>query len=127
MSDANKLVLHDKDIESNLWVAAGIALAVLTLFVSFITCYGLFFERQVYINRKILYKYLKKNGVPKPTFCGEYKIFEIGQYEITLYDGGYDKKWYVYSKICGLVICSFHSGIIDSIRYRKVMKILSEA
>ena len=86
--------------------------------------YGVFFERDEYIKRKALLKWIKVNGLPKiknprwesPKWC-------LGEYTITLQD---DSTFYV-DKGWELEICSFRSGFFDRYYYNKILKILIKA
>lgn len=80
--------------EEKKWRMLGWVTIVLTFTLSFNFAYERFFERRLYLNRRLLGDYIEENGVPEPvkSALGNYK-FIIDGYEITLQP---NNEWYVF-------------------------------
>ena len=97
---------------------------LLTLGLYWIFAYGYFFNRQEYHNRKIFYRYIKQYGL-KDNYTITYRhdnfvLICIDDYEICLHKTG---KWYIADAYgTGIVMSHFHSGILDTHRYKYIQK-----
>ena len=90
-------------------------------FIPIMFFYTQFFERDTYIRRKALLKWLKKNKLPDPEILEGYCSWSLGNYRITLiektntvYIGGSEK----------IQLSSWNNGFIDKYRYNRILKIL---
>ena len=94
-----KLQLIDRSLsyaENRKWKTLGWISVVLTLGIVFVFTYERFFERRLFLNRRLLADYIEENGLPEPenSVLGNI-IFTIDEYVITLKP---DSEWYVFKK-----------------------------
>lgn len=103
-----------KDI---IFKAIGLVLALITLCLVFVLFYTNFFERELYLNRKKLYKYLLKHPI-----SGAGNRWKIGKYELVYLD----KKTFSFFDDNDCLMCSFHAGIVDSYYYNKILAMIEK-
>jgi len=117
-SAVERIVMPDLETK---WfhVTIGIVLTLCTFGIFFIVWYGALLNRDNYYNRKKLYDYLMKHGLPKPVVLNGFTTWTIKNLEITKHDC----KWYVFDGMENK-ICSFVGGLSDSRRYEEISNML---
>ena len=88
-----KLDFVDKE-ENGYWGYLGGFLFVLTLGLSFKFWYERFFERTLFLNRRMLGDYIDEVGLSKPEIFNGYAKWVIDGYDVTLAIDG--NRWYVF-------------------------------
>ena len=122
-----KLQLIDERFDSaekTQWVILGYIAVILTFGLAFLFAYERFWERRLFLNRKILADYIEENGLPSPELkAGRYNEFTIDSYRITLSP---DKKWYIFkgkgNGIGQLIMTSFTGDIPAKKKYTYIQK-----
>ena len=104
--------------EKIIFTIIGAIISISTLMIGFCLFYSNFFEREMYINRKKLYKYLKTitiEGTGNTLPIGKYKLYYFKHDNSVALFGDND-----------CLICSFNFGILDCYYYNKILKIVKE-
>ena len=121
-----KLQLIDERFDSaekTQWVILGYIAVILTFGLTFLFAYERFWERRLFLNRKILADYIEENGLPSPKLqAGVYNVFFIDGYNITLTP---DNKWYVYKGMgigFNLIMSSFRGDIPAKKKYTYIQE-----
>jgi len=100
-----RLELIEGNIEDKrLWQTLGWIVILLTLGLSFKFGYERFFERRLFLNKRILGDYIDEMGLPEPEFRYGAHRFNIDGYEITLND---KNKWYVFTNSSDFVMTNW--------------------
>lgn len=114
------LVLPNKK-DTTIMKIVGIVTMVLTCGAGLFLWYGPFCDRENYYNRKALYKYIKKNGIPTTS---RDSIFSFGDIEIIVSAD----RWFGHNVAeHENVICSFCADVFDRRRYKAIDAILRAA
>ena len=130
MSNPPELELHDGDIvtvEQYVLRGVGAVFTVLTLLLFYHRTYLFFYENNLYLNRKRLYRWLKDGN--EPTRGKYFEIFPhwiISNYSISISTRD-DKIWYcIDNDTDKMVMCGFTSSKQDKKQYTEILEMLKE-
>ena len=124
-----KLIDNRTDVKyKSFYQVIGLIFNVLTLNLFFDRTYMFFDNRQIYLNRKILYNYIKENGENGVENCVDIgdncKQIFIGSYKVTYIQESYKDTIFIY-KGYKLVSSSYISGNgSDTKRYNYILNFI---
>lgn len=120
----NQLVFPDVE-DSIFYIVLGLILSVLSCGTVFLLFYSYFFCRRNYFNRKALFKYLQHNPLPEHETIAAYLTYNFDNNIVLTHSISSDNTWYVFQG-SSIKISSYHFGLGDSYRYKKILKLLQD-
>jgi hypothetical protein len=118
---SNEIIVRLPPITKRFYIVLGIVAIIATAFIAWVLYYSFFFEREDWLTRKNLLKWLTENELPEPRLSSFGFEYNINGLKLYLWNGGtvslHDKDF---------VLSSFTGGYFDRRNYNKIKQILVE-